>query len=305
MNYSVSFSVGLVHDIYRPGEVNVESVTLFKRIKKMVPGSTPKNEFIYNVCAEWTDPGLHEAFDLLLSATNKRPVADSFYPHHHIETHYSVQVERIVSEEDLNQSSWLLLLPGKSNMTGHCEVSADGTYLIPGVVRAKKISYGTDYLGWTQLFTAPLKDLLVQSGLKIDFRSVKLKKGGESGLWQLQSNLKLPPLSMFLAKQNTFYEPFDGDHAKEGCLVLDGRYYPLVLRYRKQDADKMDDFDVAFTREKSRFPHQLHPWIVVSQQFRKAADQIAPGQFRYTPVVVSEGEDLRTRYTIPELAPPQ
>ena len=48
--------------------------------------------------------------------------------------------------------------------------------------------------------------------------------------------------------------------------------------------------------------HRMH---IVSQRFRQVADKLAPGQFNYGLVAVGEGEELQSRYTIPELAPPR
>jgi hypothetical protein len=138
MNYTVSFSVGLAHDIYRPGDVTIESVALLDRIKKMVHGSTPINQYIYNVCSDWADSGLNEAFALLLDATNKKPVADLKCASDHPDKYYPVQVERVPTEDELNKSRLLLLVPGDSVMTGHSETDSNGTYLITGVRRTKK-----------------------------------------------------------------------------------------------------------------------------------------------------------------------
>ena len=42
---------------------------------------------------------------------------------------------------------------------------------------------------------------------------------------------------------------------------------------------------------------------LVSQRFREVAESIAPGQINYGLVAVGHGEELKRRYTLPELAP--
>jgi hypothetical protein len=302
MNYNIEFSVDYGARNVVTGDARITSLDLFKSLRSRYPNKSINPRW-FQIKTRFEDAMESGLFNTIEQDGGKLPIADLKYACDHPDKYYPVQVERVPSEDEFNQSRWLLLLPGDAIMTGHCEVSSDGTYIIPGVIRTKKVSYGTNSPGWwTQLFTTPLKDLLIQSGLNIDFRPARLKKGGESGLWQLQTKVEMPPLAMTLL--NFSEQPFDGDPTKEGCLVSDGYYYPLVLRYRKQDIAGMADFDVAFTREKSGYSHQLHSRIIVSQRFRQVADQLAPGQFRYSPVVVSKGEDLKTRYTIPELAPP-
>ena len=153
------------------------------------------------------------------------------------------------------------------------------------------------------LFSAALKDQFMQSGLNsVEFRSVRLEGGAPSGLWQLHSPVEMPPLAMTLLDSRE--QPFAGDQSK-GCMIDDGYYFPDVLRYRTNDVAALPDFDLAFTKERFGFPKHAHPKIIVSQRFRQVAEKLAPGQFNYGLVAVGEGQELQTRYTIPELAPPR
>lgn len=139
------------------------------------------------------------------------------------------------------------------------------------------------------LFNTPLKELFVQSSLQgFEFRSVKKTNGTDSGLWQLWSPTIMPP---------------------EACPI-NSAYQPLVMKYDENDVTTLPDFDVAFATEK---PPLNNPglglyWprrILVSQRFREVAETLVPGQIRYGLVAVGHGEELKRRYTLPELSAPE
>jgi hypothetical protein len=302
MNYNITFAVAHVAQGGGPGDARITSLDLFKSLRSRYPDKSINLRY-FQISTRFDDAVESGLFKIIEQDGGKLPLADLKYACDHPDKYYPVQVERVPTDDELNQSRWLLLVPGDIEMTGHSETASDGTYLIPGVRRTKKVSYGSNSPGpWMHLFTAPLKELFLQSGLQVEFRSVRLKKGGDSGLWQLQTSIEMPPLAMTVL--NIRYQPFEGGQS-EGCLVSDGYYHPLVPRYREQDIAGIQDVDAAFTWERFGAAHMLHPQIIVSQRFRQMAEKLVPGQFRYSPVVVSEGDDLRTRYTIPELAPPQ
>jgi hypothetical protein len=110
--------------------------------------------------------------------------------------------------------------------------------------------------------------------------------------------MAMPPLAMNLIDSKC--QPFVGDPSK-GCLISDGYYYPDVLRYRESDVASLSEFDLALSSE---CIGRTDRRFIVSLRFRQVAEKLAPGQFSYGLVAVGEGEELRTRYTIPELAPP-
>jgi hypothetical protein len=304
MRYLCKFSVGLAHDGHRPGDVTVDRSDLLESVKARVNGLTPQSPFIFNVCADWTDSGLHAVFEFLLSATGRRPSADLHYAAAHPGGFFPLNVERVPSEDELNQSRWLYLTVPKFSLAKFKSVEPDGSYVITKVCSKKKIAFGcTTTVGWMMLFSEQLKSLFLESSLNaIEFKPVTLENGSPSGLWQMTSPVTFPSLSMKLLDGRR--QPFTGDWSK-GCGVEDGSYFPMVLRYQQSDVENLTNFDVALSTERLGWAsHNIHRMHIVSQRFRRVAEKLAPGQFSYGLVAVGEGDELRTRYTIPELAPP-
>ncbi len=97
---------------------------------------------------------------------------------------------------------------------------------------------------------------------------------------------------------------FVGDTAK-ACCVDEGSYFPKVLKYHQKDMAGLPDVDVIMSAERLGGWHNAHRMHIVSQRFRQVAEKLAPGLFSYGLVAIGEGEELQTRYTIPDLAPPK
>jgi hypothetical protein len=112
----------------------------------------------------------------------------------------------------------------------------------------------------------------------------------------------MPPLAMQLSDGQG--SPYTGDPSK-ACILDQGSYSPPVLRYRESDLREVPDVDVILSDERLGGGHNAHRMHIVSPRFRQVAEKLAPGQFNYGLVAVGEGEELQTRYTIPELAPPR
>lgn len=302
MNYNIDFAVSYTGKDGFTGDARITSPELFQLLRIRYPDNSinPKWFILRTRFDDAKDSNLFKTIEM---DGGKSPVADLEFACDHPDKYYPVKVERIATAEELNQSPWLMLLPGDRELSGRGTIESDGTYVVPKAIKTKEAVYGSNGPApWMHLFSPTLKDQLIQSGLRIEFRPVKQENGKPSGLWQLQTLLEMPPLAMTLL--NSRYQPFDGDQSK-GCMISEGSYYPWVLKYRQSDVEKLADFDVAFTKERFGFPHQAHPKILISQRFRQVAEKLAPGQFNYGLVAVGEGEELQTRYTIPELAPPR
>lgn len=135
------------------------------------------------------------------------------------------------------------------------------------------------------LFTEALTSKFRDAGLNSAFfRPALLKDGRPSGLWQLWSTTVMPPKLDYWA----------------------GSYIPPVLRYEVDAVKDLPKFDVAVSSERAGpAPHNMHRYVIVSQRFREVAEKLAPGQFKFGLVAVGRGEELKRRYTLPELAPPE
>ena len=218
-------------------------------------------------------------------------------------TAYNVRVERLAEDHDLDNAPWLCLIAPKQSLAKFNKVEPDDSYVVTKVTSKKKISFGcTDHVGWMMLFSEGLKDKLLESGLcGLGFQSVKLEKGSPSGLWQITSPARMPPLAMQLTDGQG--NPFIGDGCR-ACCVDEGSYFPMVLKYRESDLVEVPEVDVIMSAERIGGGHNAHRMHIVSQRFRQVAEKLAPGQFSYGLVAVGEGEELQKRYTIPELAPP-
>lgn len=244
-------------------------------------------------------------FEEIEADGGKRPTVSLPYACAHPETYYPVSVERILEAEELEESPWLYLTVPKLSLAEFKGIEEDGSYVIKKVSSRKKMAYGcTRTVGWMMLFTEKLKDAFVAENLaSVEFRPVKLDSGEASGLWQLWSPVRMPPLNMKLL--NSRHEPFMGDTMK-GCILGEGSYVWGVLRYHEQDMKKLPPVDVAITAEWfGPGGHHRNRFYVVSQRFRRVAEKLAPGQFSYGMVAVGEGEELAQRYMIPELMPPK
>lgn len=302
MHYWLEFSLSLKSEITPSEEAVVTDPEWFLHIRKaFANASINPNWFMIKVSLE--DALNQNLMQQVQSKSGKQPVADLKFACDHPNKYFNVRVERRFTKEELEQGAWLYLLPGERELARHGTVSPEGVYIVPKVHNKKNVHYGSNPPGpWMHLFSEDLKSKFLASGLNVNFEPVLLEKGGLSGLWQLHSNQRMPILAMTLLDSR--YQPFRGDQSK-GCMIDEGNYYPHVLKFRESDIRMLPDFDVAFSQERFGFQHQAHPQIVVSQHFRQVAEKLAPGQFSYGLVAVGEGEELQTRFTIPELAPPR
>ncbi len=233
-----------------------------------------------------------------------KPVANGHFVLANRSDYYNVQVERIPDARDLDTAPWLYLIPPKLPLAKFAAVEPDDSYVVKKVTSKKKLAFGcTDQVGWMMLFSAGLKDKFLGSGLYgLDFKQVKLENGDSTDLWQITSQMRMPPLAMKLTDGQGGL--FVGDETK-ACCVDEGSYFPMVLKYRQQDMAKVPNVDVLMSAERLGGAHNAHRMHIVSQRFRQIADKLAPGQFSYGLVALGEGEELKKRFTIPELTPPQ
>jgi hypothetical protein len=304
MIYECSFSVGLAHDRHRPGDVTLSDIESFNNIVKSGKGAVLANPLVCNVKCDWADEQLPRVFDILSRVTGMKPVADGHFVLANRSDYYNVQIERIAEAQDLDAAPWLYLTAPKQSLAKFKAVEPDDSYVVTKVTGKKKIAFGcTDHVGWMMLFSEGLKDKFLNSGLHgIGFQSVKLEDGSPSGLWHISSPARMPPLAMRLTDGQG--NSFTGDEAR-ACCVDDASYFPMVLKYHQKDMAGLTDVDVIMSAERLGGWHNAHRIHVVSQRFRQVAEKLAPGQFSYGLVAVGEGEELQTRYTIPELAPPR
>lgn len=304
MKFVCSFSVGLAHDRHRPGDVTLSDKNVFNSVVKSGPGAVSANSLLCNVKCYWTDDQLFRVFNILSSETGMKPVANGHFVLANRSDYYNVQVERIPDAQDLNDASWLYLIAPKLSLAKFKSVEPDDSYVVTKVTSKKKIAFGcTDHVGWMMLFSEGLKDKFLDSGLRgLDFKQVKLGNGDPAGVWQITSHMRMPPLAMNLTDGQGGL--FIGDETK-ACVVDEGSYSPMVLKYLQKDMIGAPEVDVIMSSERLGGAHNAHRMHIVSQRFRQVAEILAPGQFSYGLVAVGEGEELQTRYTIPELAPPR
>lgn len=304
MIYECSFSVGLAHDRHRPGDVTLSDIKSFNSVVKSGKGAVLANPLVCNVKCHWGDEQLSRVFGILSRATGMKPVADGHFVLANRSDSYNVQVKRMAEAQDLDAAPWLYLIAPKLSLAKFKAVEPDDSYVVTKVTSKRKIAFGcTDHVGWMMLFSEGLKDKFLNSDLRgIGFQSVKLENGSPSGLWQLTSPARMPPLAMKLTDGQG--NPFEGDESR-ACCVDDASYFPMVLKYHQKDVAGLPEVDAIMSAERIGGGHNAHRMHIVSQRFREVAEKLAPGQFSYGLVAVGEGEELQARYTIPELAPPR
>ena len=283
--------------------VRISNAKLFSDLRQRYPDKSinPKWFTIHISYEEAKAIGLFETFHYEI---NKTPLADHYYTLTALDKHYNVQVERIAEAHELDEAHWLYLVPPAQSLAEFKAVEPDDSYVVTKVTSKKKVAFGyARPVGWMMLFSEGLKEKFLGSGLcGLSFQRVRLENGSPSGLWQITSNLRMPPLAMQLTDGRG--NPFTGE-ANQACCAFEGAYFPMVLRYRESDLAKLPDVDVIMSAERLGWGgHNMHRSHIVSQRFRQVAEKLAPGQFNYGLVAVGEGEELQARYTIPELAPP-
>jgi hypothetical protein len=292
MKYTLQFTVGLAHGVHRPGDVNSQELKDFEVFLQFSEATPyPKNPNCCKIELNYGDQRLLAAFDEIAKKTGRQPTSDVRYAQTHRDTHFHVDVDCVSVEEDLKQAPWLYLaMPPPSVLAETDHVEGDDSYILKRVIGStKRVAFGWGYTYGVMLFTGPLKELFLKSDLKgFGFKLVMKKSGKPSGLWQLESPTIMP---------------------ESVTDSVSGSYRPPVLRYEEHVVRDMPEFDVAFERAT---PALINPTleryaprrIIVSQRFREVAEKLAPGQFKFGLVAVGEGEELKRRYTPPELAPP-
>jgi hypothetical protein len=289
MDYLISFSIGLAHNHHRPGRVTLDSQRDFEKLALSGLG-TLSNPYLINVRASWHEPKLKQLCKHIGQITGRTAVDNLRYAVDHPQKCFAVDIQLNPTEEEFRAARWLWINSDRRMATSD-RVNEDDSYVVRGVSAPRRTpAFGNAFsIATMALFNTPLKEQFMESGLKgFEFRSVKKVNGAESGLWQLWSPTIMPP---------------------ETSCLLNPSYMPPVMRYGKNDVAHIPDFDVAFATGK---PPLNNPglglyWprrIIVSQRFREVAEELAPGQFKFGLVAVGEGEELKRRYTLPELAPP-
>ena len=304
MKYQLSISVEFGNKPKETEVVRISNVKLFSDLRKRYPDKSINPKW-FTIHISYEEAKAISLFETFLQEINKTPIAGfRHYTPSSLENHYNVQVERVPEEADVANAPWFYLICPKLSLAKFKAVEPDDSYVVTKVTSKKKIAFGcTDHVGWMMLFTEALKDKFLNSGLcGLGFQSVKLENGSPSGLWQITSPARMPPLAMQLTDGQG--NPFTGD-GDRACCVDEGSYFPQVLKYRESDLVEVPEVDVIMSAERLGGWHNAHRMHIVSQRFRQVAEKLAPGQFSYGLVAVGEGEELQTRHTIPELAPPR
>ena len=290
MEYFVKFCIELLSQRRPSSNIQTRDVGLFNWMRETVQDGTSLDPIWFVVRARHDDPNLRLALEKLCAETGRRPCANMWYVREHRGTHFNVDVTLVPDEVDMRSCRWFWI-SSHSRLAVSDRVNEDDSYVVQKVSGPRKTpAYGNAFsIGTMALFNAPLKEAILQSSLRdFEFRSVKKTNGTDSGLWQLWSPTIMPP---------------------EACPI-NSAYQPLVMKYEEKDVAALPDFDVAFATEK---PPLNNPglrlfWprrILVSQRFREVAETMVPGQIKYGLVAVGKGEELKRRYTLPELSPPE
>ncbi|MFO1440190.1 MAG: hypothetical protein U1F81_17850 [Verrucomicrobiaceae bacterium] len=303
MDYRLTFNVSLGGDPAATDEVVISNEALFGKLRHKYPDKSVNPRW-FQLSVLYEEAKSTGLIHLLAEETKKRPVADSWYALNNLKGFFSVAVELEPSQHELDSQHLLYLAAPPTSLAEFEEVMEDDSYVVSKVRTKKKVCFGgTRTDGSILLFSDRLKELFIDSELKgVAFRPVKLPNESDSGLWQLYSDVRMPPLAMQLV--DSWRKPYTGASGQVPILK-NGTYYPVVLRYRQSDLKFLPNVDVLFSSERFGFKHNAHRYHIVSQRFRQVADKLAPGQFKYGLVAIGEGEELRRRYTIPELAPPE
>ncbi|WP_395739774.1 hypothetical protein [Prosthecobacter sp.] len=301
MNYQLNISITLGSNSQKSEGVVLSDQKLFAQLRSRSPDSSVNPQW-FNLQILYDEAVNQKLFEIILAKTGRRPSADPLFVLKNVEKYYYVRVNRLIEVPDLDAAPWLFLTPPPLSLAEFSAVEPDDSYVVAKVKSKKKIAFGsTRTVGWMMLFSDALKDRFFTSGLRgISFQSVKLEDGTPSGLWRLTSHARMPSLAMQLTDGQG--NPFPGEESR-ACCVNEGSYFPMVLKYRENDLADIPNVDVIMSTERIGGGHNAHRMHIVSQQFRQAAEELAPGQFNYSLVAVGEGEELQTRYTIPELAP--
>lgn len=300
MIYQLNISISHGSNASDTEGVMLSDHKLFTQLRKKYPDNS-LNPRWFNLQISYDDAVKQKLFDIFLSATGREPSADPSRMLKNMKRYYYVRVKRIAEVHDLDTAPWLYLTPPQLSLAEFAAVEFDDSYVVAKVMRKKKITFGsTRSVGWMMLFSGGLKDGFLKSDLRgIDFQPVKLENGSPSGLWQIVSPVRMPPLAMRLTDGRG--NPFTGDDSR-ACVVDEGSYFPKVLKYHESDLVKMPDVDFIMSAERLGGGHNAHRMHIVSQRFREVAEKLAPGQFSYGLVAAGEGAELQKRYTIPELA---
>ena len=290
VKYLINFSIQLLGTRRPTANIQTTDADLFHWMRERLHDGKSINPVWFGVCARHDHPDLRVALEELRTETGRQPCAEYGYYLDHRDTRFSVDVTLVPDESDLQSCRWLWI-SSHSRLAVSDRVNEDDSYVVQKVSGPRKTpAYGNAFsIGTMALFNAPLKEAILQSSLRdFEFRSVKKTNGTDSGLWQLWSPTIMPP---------------------EACPI-NSAYQPLVMKYEEKDVAALPDFDVAFATEK---PPLNNPglrlfWprrILVSQRFREVAETMVPGQIKYGLVAVGKGEELKRRYTLPELSPPE
>lgn len=303
MKYLLSISVSFGNNPEETDEVRISNAKLFSDLRRRYPDKSINPKW-FKLHIPYEDAKAIGLFETFRREIKKTPLANRVCTQKALAKHYSVRVERVPENGDLEDAPWFYLICPKLTLAEFKAVEADDSYVVAKVTSKKKMAFGsTRTVGWMMLFTEGLKDKFLSSGLRgIGFKSVKLVDGSPSGLWQITTAARMPPLAMQLSDGQG--SPYTGDPSK-ACILDQGSYSPPVLRYRESDLREVPDVDVILSDERLGGGHNAHRMHIVSPRFRQVAEKLAPGQFNYGLVAVGEGEELQTRYTIPELAPPR
>lgn len=301
VNYLLHICIYYKPERVPSADVVITDRSVFDDLRRRFP-NTSINPNFFSFDVDYRDAAASGLLDELNHASGKRGVADLMRACEDPSAFYVVKVVRRCEPEDLDQCRWLLMELGLTSLAKDGGVAPDGGYSI-GKRTKGKANYGSDFIGplpgWMHLLSEKLKDEFLKSGLKVDFRPVPLTKGGDSGLWQLHTELRMPPLAMKF--RDSHGRPCEAGLA-QGGLIDD--YYPYVFKYEEAAVRELPPFDVAFSAETFGFAHQLHRRIIVSQDFRRVAQKLARGSFPYGVVTVGSGQELQARYRIPELQNP-
>ncbi len=132
MNYRLTFEVSLAEKGTITDGVPISDQSFFNELRSRYPDRSINPKW-FEITVSYEDAIEHGLFEKIEKQTAKKPIADSHFVNAHAKTHFAVNVERIPSEEELNQSRWLYLTVPELSMAKFKSVEPDDSYVISKV----------------------------------------------------------------------------------------------------------------------------------------------------------------------------
>ena len=188
--------------------------------------------------------------------------------------YYDVQITREYSNRDLDQMSYLMPRPKTSAGTLGRK---NGIHILSHdyarAIAADRMTYAED---GNIIVTDDLRLMMEEAGLlNLVFLEARLEKPSfrvPESLWELTTDLRMPPLSDGNVLIDNDYAPYTGRPGqmclpREGLSVPEVLYSPVELHYSSRSLAAIEPFDLARTFEPlgQSVTHQL----VASQRFHQ------------------------------------